>query len=162
MKSPAMKSFRTCLTILSALFLGACSDSGKESTAPLVDPAVGATVEEFAGEWHLARWSVDSEFAGEIYLRLNTDFTFVLYQNIVSQGFEQYDGTFSFDPATAHIGGVYRDGTPWGFVYILGSLTDRTMQWQALGTDDVCFYTRMAIPDLPVLRGTSGSGVPFL
>lgn len=145
-----MKRFRTSLTILSVLLAGACSDSGSEPAAPLVDPALGATVEEFAGEWHLTRWSVDSSFAGEVYLRLNTDLTFTLYQNIVSQGFEAYDGTFAFDPATACIRGTYSDGTPWGFTYILGSLTDRTMQWQALGTGDVSTYTRTKIPELTI------------
>ena len=98
-------------------------------------------------------------------MRLNEDLSFVLYQNIVSHGFQQLPGTFLFDAATSTVSGQYNDGTPWGYSYTITLLTEQTMKWQAAGTNDISTYTRTTIPDLTVVRSSqadSSSVIPFL
>lgn len=146
------------------LACGACGDD-KDNT-PIIPPATGMQVGDFAGEWRLTAWSGGSPLDKEVYLQLNTDRTFVLYQDLVSHGFQRFDGTFAFDSQSAVIRGTYSDGTSWGGEYIIGSLTGDSMQWQMVGTTDVSTYTRTTIPDLtiePASRSGDAPGcVPFL
>jgi len=157
----AMIRFRIFLSAVFASVLCACSNNSDE-TEPPTPPTVDIRVEDFAGEWQLTQWSGDSGFAGEVYLRLNADLSFELFQNIASQGFRTYTGHFAFDPSTARISGSYSDGSPWGYVYVLGALTSRTMQWQAVGSDDISTYTRTSIPELRTPRAPAPAGIPFL
>lgn len=163
------KFFKSAFVALLSLLCACGGDSKTEipmPTPPPLDPqpAEGIRVKDFAGEWHLTQWSVDSEFGKEVYLRLDEDLTFVLYQNIVSHGFRQFPGTFSFDAASATVSGRYDDGTPWGNSYAISDLTEKTMKWTATGTNDVSTYTREAIPDLQIeaSRAESMPCVPFL
>lgn len=151
------------------LTLAACGGDSKTEipTPPPTQnpqPAEGIQVKDFAGEWHLTQWSVDSEFGAEVYLRLDEDLTFVLYQNIVSHGFRQFPGTFSFDAASSVVSGRYDDGTPWGYSYAISDLNGKTMKWTAIGTNDVSTYTRETIPELRIeaSRAESAPLVPFL
>ncbi len=92
-----------------------CSSCKKDKdSVPTIEPAVGIEIADFAGEWRLSAWSGGTDLDKEIYLRLNADQTFTLYQNIVSHGFERFDGTFTFDSQSALIRGTYASGTPWG------------------------------------------------
>ncbi|MDE5692047.1 MAG: hypothetical protein K2I13_07600 [Alistipes sp.] len=155
--------FRYVLLVCT-LACGSCSGD-KEDIAPIIKPAIGADIADLAGEWRLCAWSGGSDLSKEVYLRLNADRTFTLYQNLVSHGFQQFDGTFSFDSANAAIRGSYSDGTSWGGVYIVGSITQNSMQWQMVGTSDIATYTRTAIPDLtiePASRAALPACKPFL
>ncbi len=166
--SNIMNSICKSVCIACALLLCACGGDHKTDIAeptPPPQPAGSIQAKDFAGEWHLTEWSVDKEFAAEVYLRLNEDLTFVLYQNIVSHGFQQLPGTFLFDAATSTVSGQYNDGTPWGYSYTITLLTEQTMKWQAAGTNDISTYTRTTIPDLTVVRSSqadSSSVIPFL
>ena len=133
--------------LLFGVLLG-CSCSDSTEPAPILTPATGATAADLAGEWQLTAWSGDAERPGEIYLRLTADGAFTLYQDINAHGFRQYDGTFTFDSASAVIRGTYADNTPWGGVYVVGALTAESMQWQKIGSNDISTYTRTEIPDL--------------
>ena len=160
-----------CKSALLALLLvlGACGDNGDNGKIDTPNseepqPAEGIRVKDFAGEWHLTEWSVDSEFGAEVYLRIDENLTFVLYQNIVSHGFQRLTGTFAFDAASATVSGSYDDGTPWSNSYAISALTATTMKWTATGTDDVSTYTRATIPDLTIIasRAENAAVVPFL
>lgn len=140
--------YRYLVLAAGALLCWSCGD--KADPTPLVPPATDATTADLAGEWQLTAWSGDTQSPGEIYLRLDEAGTFTLYQNINAHGFRQYEGSFEFDSATAVIRGTYADGTAWGSAYIVGALTANTMQWQAVGTNDISTYTRTQIPDLTI------------
>nr|WP_290016066.1 lipocalin family protein [uncultured Alistipes sp.] len=140
-----------------------CSSCKKDKdSVPTIEPAVGIEIADFAGEWRLSAWSGGTDLDKEIYLRLNADRTFTLYQNIVSHGFERFDGTFTFDSQSALIRGTYANGTPWGGEYIIGALTENSMQWQMAGTSDIATYTRSVIPSLPLQPASRSGSVPFL
>lgn len=154
-----MNRFFRYVLLVCTLACGSCS-SDKDSTAPIIDPAIGAEVADLTGEWQLTAWSGGSGLTKEVYLRLNSDLTFTLYQNIASHGFQQFDGTFSFDSESAVIRGSYSDGTPWGGAYIVGSLSGNSMQWQMVGTNDVSTYTRTTIPDLTIEPASRADASP--
>ncbi|MDE5579091.1 MAG: lipocalin family protein [Alistipes sp.] len=158
-----IRFFRHML-LTGALFCWSCSDNTEP--ASVITPATGATVEDLAGEWQLTAWSGDQQRPGDIYLRLNADGTFTLYQDINAHGFRQYDGTFAFDPANAVIRGTYADNTPWGGVYVVGALTAESMQWQKIGSNDISTYTRTEIPELTIdpaaLTKAAPAAQPFL
>ncbi len=162
-----MNRFCKSAWIVFALMFCACGGGSKNDIQePELPPQPAGTIQvkEFAGEWRLTEWSVDKEFPAEVYLRLNEDLTFVLYQNIVSHGFQQLPGTFSFDAATATVSGRYDDGNSWSSSYTIVYLTEQTMKWQAAGTNDISTYTRTPVPESAARssRAESGDAVPFL
>lgn len=136
---------------------------GKDKDSePSISPATGIQIEDFAGEWRLSAWSGSKQLDKQVYLRLNADRTFTLYQDIASHGFERFDGTFTFDSQSALIRGTYAYGSSWGGEYIIGALTENTMQWQMKGTSDIATYTRTTIPDLTLQPASRSVSVPFL
>jgi len=133
-----------------------CSSCKKDKdSVPTIEPAVGIEIADFAGEWRLSAWSGGTDLDKEIYLRLNADQTFTLYQNIVSHGFE-------CESQCSLTRGSFANGPPWGGEYIIGALTENSMQWQMAGTSDIATYTRSVIPSLPLQPASRSGSVPFL
>lgn len=100
------------LTLAAAVCLAASCE--KEDKAPALDPAI-------VGEWHLAETLVDgTELDGQlvdVYLVLNSDCTFEIYQKSGSQNnrYDLYTGTCSSNDGI--LTGTYSNGTPWGSSY---------------------------------------------
>lgn len=93
----------------------------KESTAP---KAIDSTV---VGEWHL----VGAKAEGvsilkdlDIYLCINADSTFELYQKSGSQEFRYDLHTGTCYTQNGVLTGVYSDGMPWGGKYVYTKITN--------------------------------------
>lgn len=141
------------------------TESGSESLVftrtaiPAAAKIPCAQLTDICGEWKLTEWSGDGEFVKEVYLRLRENRRFELYQNIVTNGFEMKDGSFTYEilGSAIAIRGNYSDGIAWTASYLITDIGDETMTWTADGIDDRCVYTRTTIPD-NILDGTVRSG----
>lgn len=149
-----------------ACFVVALSSCGG-SDEPPVGP-VNPTGDGIYGAWKLTAWANVSEFKKDVYVQLNTDNTFVLYQNVASVGMEKLEGTFQYDEATKVLTGSYSDNVAWTnpSYTVSGNLTS-TMVWTAVdNATDVSTYTRIdKIPDDVVneTRATvASSGIRYL
>ncbi len=101
-----------------------------------------------AGEWMLSSWAGATSMSGKIYLELTEEKQFTLYQNIDTQGFRQFRGTYSLlgvDGATVLLGS-YDDGTQLQDDYKVEVDGDR-LTLTAQGSGDVSVYERTTIPD---------------
>lgn len=166
------KHFRFLTAALLLTVLAACgdkndnepSDNGGTPTVPQPPVPEKITVADLVGEWQLAEWSEDSDFANCIYMEIKADNTFVLYENITSHGFNRMTGTFIFAPTERLIGGRYSDGTKWGASYTVSFSDTSTMRWTALGSDDTSVYVRTQIPSdiIRTSRAAAGEGFRFL
>ena len=91
-------------------FTAACQK--EEGTKVIVDPAI-------VGEWHLSTVEVDGAvqtYPYDVYLSLNSDGTFELYQKSGTQvRYTKYTGTCTSEGQV--LSGVYSSGTPWGDSY---------------------------------------------
>ena len=103
--------FNIILTITAVCIAVSCQ---KEDQAPTLDKAL-------VGTWHLAETTVDGteleEKAADVYLVLNADCTFALYQKTGSQSdrYDLYTGVCSAEGGV--LTGTYASGTPWGSAY---------------------------------------------
>ena len=91
-------------------FTAACQK--EEGTKALVDPAI-------VGEWHLSTVEVDGAvqtYPYDVYLALNSDGTFELYQKSGTQvRYTKFTGTCTSEGQV--LSGVYSSGKPWGSSY---------------------------------------------
>ena len=100
------------MTIAAAVCLAASCQ--KEDQAPTLD-------KKLVGTWHLAETVVDGETldskTADVYLVLNSDCTFALYQKTGSQTdrYDLYTGECSAEDGI--LTGTYASGTPWGSSY---------------------------------------------
>ena len=85
--------FFTALFVVSTLF--ACS---KKSGGENPDPAVNVE-----NGWKLVSWDGSTAISGYVYLRLEEDQTFVLYQQVgdlATYGYRRYTGTYALSEVT--------------------------------------------------------------
>ena len=68
------------------------------------------------GGWHIRSYCGGAANA-DIYMQLNSDKTFLLYQRTNSATFVKYEGTYSLDEANSVISGKYSDGVQWANSY---------------------------------------------
>ena len=100
------------MTLAAAVCLAASCQ--KEDKAPTLD-------KKLVGTWHLAETLVEGEEldakAADVYLVLNSDCTFALYQKTGSQSdrYDLYTGVCSAEGGV--LSGTYASGTPWGSSY---------------------------------------------
>lgn len=142
-------TFKFLLAAFCAVSLFGCGGSDNKET-PKPSPLNG----EFVGEWKLTAWSDDADgaiAAGKIqvYLQLDQNGTFTLYQNFKELGFTQLTGTYRYDDATKTLSGTYTDGSvsvAWGHSYTISDLSSSSMKLTASGKGDVATYTKTTIP----------------
>ena len=100
------------LTVAAIICLAASCQ--KEDQAPALDKAL-------VGTWHLAETIADGTEldakAADVYLVLNSNCTFELYQKTGSQSdrYDLYTGVCSAENGV--LSGTYASGTPWGSSY---------------------------------------------
>ncbi len=98
------------------------------------------------GSWKLATFcgaAVDFD----VYMTLNDDYTFALYQRTDGYEMSKYFGSYTFDAASGIFGGTYDDNTPWAAEYVLEDVDDNTMTWvNAAGESEISVYVRADIP----------------
>jgi hypothetical protein len=99
------------------------------------------------GEWVLTEWNGSAELPMGVYLRLNENNTFDLYQHTFSVLWMHYEGTFSLNGTT--LSGKYSDGTNWADYTISYNNEAEPKQIKLTRTSDssdVAIYTATEIP----------------
>lgn len=98
------------------------------------------------GSWKL------STFCGaavdfDVYMTLNDDYTFALYQRVGDYEVSKFYGSYTFDPASGIFGGAYDDNTPWATTYALEDVDDNTLTWvNTANESEISVYVREDIP----------------
>ena len=95
--------------------------------------------QKIQGEWRGSEISVDAA----IYLDINADGTFDLYQRLSSEEFELRRGTWTLEGEI--LSGKYNDGEPWASSYKVSAGSTLTLVSQAEG-DETSVYIPCAIP----------------
>ena len=99
------------------------------------------------GEWVLTEWNSSRDLPFGIYLRLNEDNTFDLYQHTSDVLWVHYTGTYSLNGST--LSGVYTDGAKWHNYTIKYNSENEPKQIKLTRNDDsgdVSIYTETTIP----------------
>lgn len=81
----------------------------EEPDTPIVNDGI-------IGGWHIKSFCGGTADA-DIYMQLNSDKTFLLYQRTNSATFVRFDGTYSLDESNSIISGTYSDGVSWANSY---------------------------------------------
>ena len=98
------------------------------------------------GSWKL------STFCGavvdfDVYMTLNDDYTFALYQRVGNYEVSKFYGSYTFDPASGIFGGTYDDNTPWAATYALEDVDADTLTWvNTANESEISVYVREDIP----------------
>lgn len=119
--------------------------------------------------WMLTKWKDSADLAGKVYLQLNSDQSFSLYQNILTPGFRKYTGTYTVTEEDYRqvLSGTYFNGDAWKYSYVIESRDDKMMVMTSLGEQIVSEYVRVVVPeyvkqdDDPEVRTDDGDE-PFL
>lgn len=146
-----MNIFRRAVLPLLCILCSACG--GGDAPAPAL------STDRLAGVWQLKSWTGEAQnpdgttytFSDVIYVyvALNADNTYVLYQNVGAAGAVKLTGSFSLDDST--IRGFYSTNAgskAWSDSYRIGDLTDAAMTWTAShAAGDVQRFVRVgAVP----------------
>ncbi len=101
------------------------------------------------GEWALTEWNDSKDLPFGVYLRLNEDNTFDLYQHTANVLWVHYTGTYSLNGNT--LSGVYSDGESWATDYTIKyNKIANPKQILLTSTDNVGIYTATTIPDVVI------------
>lgn len=99
------------------------------------------------GEWVLTSWSDKGEEAIKVYLVLNEDSSFDLYQRLYSVMWLHYEGSYTLVGNT--LSGVYSDGEAWSKQYTVSYAQEPTRIRLVSTTDatDKAIYTEGYVPE---------------
>lgn len=146
-----MNIFRRAILPILCCVCGACG--GSDTPAPALSTG------QIAGVWQLKSWTGEAQnpdgtaytFSDVIYVyvALNADNTYALYQNVGAAGAVKLTGSFSLDDAT--IRGFYSTSAgsrAWSDSYEISDVTDDAMTWTAShAAGDVQRFVRVgAVP----------------
>lgn len=105
-----MKRLIYILTAFAALMAASCEKAGNDVAPATLDPSV-------VGEWHLTRMMAEdnvNEDIPDVYLDINPDGTFELYQKSGTQSLRHDKFTGTCYTKDGILGGVYSNGDEWG------------------------------------------------
>lgn len=127
------RGFRIGIVAALALLMAGCGGSDKKKEeAPRYDG------------WMLTRRNGGTELSGKVFLQLNEDMTFALYQCIDTPGYRKLTGTYVKEGQI--LSGRYSDGTPWESSYAIEKQTETELQLRSETDDVVSLYTAVEIP----------------
>lgn len=115
------------------------------------------------GSWMLTSWNNSTELAGKVYLQLNDDNSFELYQSVDTPGFETFTGTYRISDDV--LSGKYSTGELWESTYLIRIYTERELVLESKTDGAISVYRMSGIPDYvrqanPGVR--SAASTPFL
>lgn len=98
------------------------------------------------GEWELTSFSGSSEAKPRVYLALNEDGSFDMYQQAFSIVWFHYTGTFTYNGTT--LSGVYSDNKPWSAEYAVSfaKTPNRMRLINKTNSNEVSIYNGCEIP----------------
>ena len=130
---------------VAALFMLACSsDSSSSSGAGETKWGEEGLV---VGSWELTSFNdATNEAKPRVYIALNDNGTFDLYQQFKSVEWVHYKGTYTFDGTL--LSGEYQDGKAWGAAYSVEfAVNPARMRLTRSNGTDISIYT--AIEEIP-------------
>lgn len=142
LKFRKMKRFTHILFAFAVLTLaaGACKKT-EQPSAGTVDPAV-------VGEWHMTEATAEGNDINmqDVYLCINQDGTFELYQKNESQAvrYDRYTGTCYTSEGVIY--GEYSDGTKWSSKWVYTATSDRLIL-ESYNMLEVDTYEKTVIPE---------------
>lgn len=98
------------------------------------------------GSWHIKSYcGAPSEV--DIYMQLNSDYTFKLYQRSGTSPFSIYSGTFSLNESTKTISGRYSDGVAWANSYYYSINSEKQLVFQNTNnSSEITIYEPSTMP----------------
>lgn len=119
--------------------------------------------------WKLTVWKGSTDLAGKVYLQLDSDGTFALYQSIKYPGFKTFKGTYTVTTKNnvQVLSGKYEDGTPLKRSYEMESKGTIAMVLRSVEEQIESEYERVEIPayakdDDPLTGRAASDEEPFL
>lgn len=142
-----MKISKIFLAVV-ALFAVACTNNNSDGNeGGVTDTTKWIEEGSVIGDWKLTHWANKEESALQVYLSLNEDGSFDLYQRIYSVVWLHYEGTFTLENNT--LSGVYSDGKPWKKSYSVSYAEETPTRIRLIDQSDsadISIYTEGAIP----------------
>lgn len=128
------------ISALVALFAVACGGDDGPTPPPVPDDT---------NCWELTSWGGSTALAGKVYLQLDDDKTFALYQNINTPGFQKFTGNYAFrtEGEKEVLTGTYSDGEAWKYSYEVVSRTETNLTLKSVGEGVVSEYKATKLPD---------------
>ena len=136
------------LKILSTMLLLAATLVGcdKDNTPS------GGVNSKVVGEWMLTGWNGEAtEF--NVYLDLNSDATFAIYQQVWTLGYELFEGTFKTSGEI--LTGTYADGTNWASGYKFAVDGDMLTMYSQEDISITSVYEKCEIPQSIIDEATT-------
>lgn len=147
--------FKLLAALFVAFLVTGCGSSSDDNGGGGDEPAMDG--------WMLAKMGGSSSVAGTVYLQLNSDNTFNLYQSIETPGYVKLTGTYSVtadSKGVQTLSGVYTGQKPWKNSYQIVSLSEYNMSLKNVAEDAskqvVYDYVGVLIPDY-VKDGVTGA-----
>lgn len=138
-----MKYIKSILVVLACgLALVGCSKSSNGGGDD-GDISYGGSV---IGTWHMVSWS-NVETGADIYLAIEEDGSFTLYQRYTEPFYQKFEGTYSYNDSV--LSGSYDDGVAWADSYNVSFNADNTKMTMVRASDqnDISVYEKSTIPD---------------
>ena len=151
-----MKITKILVAILALFAFAACEPNGGNNGGGGVDDVWGDTGSP-VGEWALTEWNKSKDLPFGVYLRLNEDNTFDLYQHTYTVLWVHYTGTFSLNGTT--LSGVYSDGEEWSKYTIKYNKEAQQIRLTNAEKNEVSIYTATTIPTEIVEDATEATNV---
>ena len=147
-----MKITKIFVAILALCAFAACEPNSGNNGGGGVDD-VWSDNGSPVGEWVLTEWNSSKDLPFGVYLQLNEDNTFDLYQHTSSVLWVHYTGTYSLNGTT--LSGVYSDGESWATSYTIKySKVAEPKQILLTSPDNKGIYTATTIPDAVIDQAT--------
>ena len=147
-----MKITKIFVAILALCAFAACNPNNGNNGGGGVDDIWGDNGSPI-GEWTLTEWNKSMDLPFGVYLRLNEDNTFDLYQHTTDVLWVHYTGTYSLNGST--LSGVYSDGENWATDYTIKyNKVAEPKQISLTSANNVGIYTATTIPDAVVDQAT--------
>ncbi len=137
------------------------------AVAAMITTAVAARLPKPDG-WELMTWDGSDALQSKVFLALNDDLSFALYQCIATPDFKKFTGTYSIDEQSGVLTGTYSDGTAFEDSYRIVEMTETALKMQSVKGGIESVYRRVVIPDYAKVPGPSVSAydsveeIPFL
>lgn len=99
--------------------------------------------------WVLSTWKGGTELAGKVYLQLDKDGSFALYQCITTPGYTAFTGTYTISgDAEQVLSGTYDPANkPWQSSYVVEKMTAEELRIRSSSDGTVSVYVGVVIPD---------------
>ena len=147
-----MKITKIFVAILALCTFAACEPNSGNNGGGGVDD-VWSDNGSPVGEWVLTEWNSSKDLPFGVYLQLNEDNTFDLYQHTSSVLWVHYTGTYSLNGTT--LSGVYSDGESWATSYTIKySKVAEPKQILLTSPDNKGIYTATTIHDAVIDQAT--------